>query len=269
MKKCPLCGYLMDAFDIECRRCHGKGIAVPAPQVAPPMAPVSSSTVPLPAPAPPLAPTAPAPPLGPTGLPPFFLVAHEPGWGTPKLFRVYLDADALLFIDAGPYHMNMKDNIKRERGEASATALHMAEGLGRGIATAARVGGLAGGAVVGGAAIVAGGLVAVGGMVAEKERKKRGAILDALTLDQLREEAASGKGCFRIERANTSKVQLRPISRSVLSNDEPDIAGYLRFVHAQKGKWKLKLITLPDAYDAVVEFRRIIGPDQIESQFPF
>lgn len=41
--QCPLCGFMMDAFDTDCRRCHGKGL--PKPSAPPPV-----STQPLPAP---------------------------------------------------------------------------------------------------------------------------------------------------------------------------------------------------------------------------
>ena len=41
---CPRCGYMMDAFDKECPRCHGKGVA--APPQAPPLP--SATTAPRP-----------------------------------------------------------------------------------------------------------------------------------------------------------------------------------------------------------------------------
>ncbi len=33
---CPKCGFMMDAFDKECPRCHGRGMTQPNPPVAPP-----------------------------------------------------------------------------------------------------------------------------------------------------------------------------------------------------------------------------------------
>lgn len=43
--KCPKCDYLMSAFDSECPKCHGKGIARLAPTNLPPAPPPSPVVV--------------------------------------------------------------------------------------------------------------------------------------------------------------------------------------------------------------------------------
>ncbi len=163
----------------------------------------------------------------------------------------------------------MKHGIKRKRGEASGVGSRTVQAMGRGAIAGARVGGLVGMSVGGGLALIGGALVAADYLRAQKERDKCENVLDNPTLAYLRHEAQNGKHCSRIERGNTRGVKLRPSSKGFFSNDGADIAGYLQFAHAPQGKWKLKLITLPDAYDALMDFRRVVGADQVESQFPF
>lgn len=50
---CPMCDYAMEAFDKECPRCHGQGIARPAPVVAAPPPPPQPVLAPAPVDAPP------------------------------------------------------------------------------------------------------------------------------------------------------------------------------------------------------------------------
>lgn len=73
--QCPLCGYMMSAFDKECLRCHGKGIAPPVQPTPPaqpdptvPVAPPTASVAPIPY----RVPAAPVPPQAfpPHGMPP-------------------------------------------------------------------------------------------------------------------------------------------------------------------------------------------------------
>jgi hypothetical protein len=201
----------------------------------------------------------------PADAPPYFLVAYEVLFllgGAPKLFRVYGDTDALLFIKAGPYHPAMADSIKQMRGKSGEK---VGEAAGRAIALGARAGGEIG-AVAG---AVAAGLDWLTLKSLNPEVAQRARVLDAMTLDDLRQAAASEKHCFRVAQGNVSKVRLRPVSRGFFSLDEPDLAGYLSFVHRPTGKWLLKLVSHADARDAVREFRRVLPADQIEVRFSF
>jgi hypothetical protein len=140
--------------------------------------------------------------------------------------------------------------------------------MARAVAAGARSG--AAGAGVGLiAAGVGGGLMWLGGKIAGSQVAKRAEVLDAFSLEGLRQEATEGKHCFWVGRENTSQVRLRPASRGLFSLDEANVEGYVSFVHQGTGKWKLKLLTWADATAAVHEFRRVLGADQITVKFPF
>jgi hypothetical protein len=208
-------------------------------------------------------------PAAPAGwVPPYFYAAQEVGWGDPKLFRFYIDAEALLMIYAGPYHMAMIDGLKRLRGEAEDPST-TGKAISRTAALGAQVGGVTGAGVglVAGAAV--GGLVWVGAKIAGGQVDKRCAVIDTLDLDGLRREAETGKHCLLIEPNQMVSVELRPIERGLFSRDDLGIAGYLTFKHLKAGSWTLKLITLPDARDAAREFRRLLGFERVKVTFPF
>lgn len=275
---CPLCNYVLDPFDDECRRCHGKGIekpAAPAEPAAPPVPEKLWAALQTPIPGTTREPSAPPPvPLqaatsgAPEAVPPYFLMVLEGGFHDPKLFRVYCDAEALLFIYAGPYHFGMIDDIKRMRGGNGEFGNRVGGAMARAVAAGARSG--VGGAGIGlVAAGVGGGLMWLGGKIAGTQVAKRAEVLDALSLEGLRQEATEGKHCFWVGRENTSQVKLRPASRSLFSFDEAGVEGYVDFVHQGTGKWKLKLITWADATAAVHEFRRVLGADQVAVKFSF
>jgi len=276
---CPLCNYVMEPFDVECRRCHGKGVEKPAAPAEPP--PPSAPPVPeklwavlqTPVPGTTAAPSSPPPntplPPGSTGeAPPYFLMVLEGGFHDPKLFRVYADAEALLFIYAGPYHFGMLDDIKRMRGQEGVMGNRMAGVTARAVAAGARSGVAGAGVGLIGAGIV-GGLLWVGGKIAGSQIAKLAEVLDLLSLEGLREEAGAGKHCFWVGPGNTSQAKLRPANRGLMSFDEADVEGYAEFVHQSTGKWKLKLLTWADAAAAVQEFRRVLGADQVHVRFRF
>ena len=45
--RCPQCDYMMDAFDKECPRCHGKGLSKPEPEIHPDLSKPLTRNAPL------------------------------------------------------------------------------------------------------------------------------------------------------------------------------------------------------------------------------
>lgn len=281
---CPHCNYLMDPFNAECPRCHGKGVAKlveakaappKAAHVAPPLVQSSPFTPPASTNVPAQIasnPPASASPLVQGGVLPYFFAVYESG--DSKLFRVYADSDALLFIFAGPYHMSLVDGMKAMRGEpAGDAALTPGEVIGKSALAAGRAGAIAGSAMAGAgigmlAAGIGGGLLMAGAKLAAGQIDKRTQVLDAMSLDQLRDEANTAKGSFRVARDNTSNVQLLPVKSGIFSSDDATFTGYLQFAHKPTGKWKLKFFTQLDAQSAIQEFRRVMGDANVVVQIP-
>lgn len=279
----------MDPFDIECPRCHGKGMAKPAKTKNAPV--VTAPAQNAPTVAAPLAQTSPfelspstnqppanavnnptSSPLVQSGVLPYFFAVYESG--DSKLFRVYADSDALLFIAAGPYHMSLVDGLKAMRGEPSGDAALMpGEVIGKSGLIAGRAGAIAGSAMAGAgigmlAAGLGGGLLMVGAKIAAGQIDKRSQEIEAMSADQLRHEANTAKGSFRVAPDNTSQVQLLPVKSGIFSSDDATFTAYLHFAHKPSGKWKLKFFTQLDAQSAIQEFRRVMGDANVAVQIP-
>ena len=278
---CPKCNYLMQPFDSECPRCHGKGLAPSTPATPPPtvapqavMPPVTAQRAPMQT-APPTPVVAPANVIPVTAQAnasgatlPYFLVGHDGVFGKPTLYRVYGDDDALLFITAGGFHAGLFNQVKAMRDETGDGGFAASGAIVRTAMIASRTGGAVAGAGLG---LAAGGLMWAMGKVADKEIAKRAQVLDAMTLDQLRLEAKNSKTGLHIAPANVSQVVLRP-SKKFSMSDAPEVPGYLSFHHqpAQKTrKWKMMILSLTDAQLAVQEFRRVLGADNVDVKFPF
>jgi hypothetical protein len=281
----------MDPFDTECPRCHGKGLSKPTEVKATEVKAAPTNV------AAPLSQTSPftsstnanqpatnnagndsnvainaTSPLVQGGPLPYFFAVYESG--DSKLFRVYADSDALLFIFAGPYHMSLVDGLKAMRGEpAGDAALMPGEVIGRSGLIAGRAGAIAGAGMAGAgigmlAAGIGGGLLLAGAKMAAGQIDKRTQVLDAMSADQLRHEANTVKGSFRVAPDNTSNMQLLPVKSGIFSSDDATFTGYLQFAHKPSGKWKLKFFTHLDAQSAIQECGRVMGSANIIVQIP-
>ena len=267
---CPLCDYVMDAFDRECPRCHGQGLAPKTPPAAPPTAMAAPKAPP------PFAPKSAAPVAPPSaplqGVPAHVAAANAPGAALPyffalttnKVYRVYLDADALLFVQAGGEHPNIVNVIRAAYGENGDGGLAMGGAVARTSVVAAQTMGAAGGVGLG---LAAGALHLVYAVNADNLMRKRAQTLDPMSADELRAEAAK-RGCI-VQADNTSGVVLRP-PKTWSWTDSNVYTGYLTFHNRAKKtrKWKMILASQTDAELAVREFRRIVGAG-VEVKFPF
>ena len=253
---CPECGYIMDAFDRECPRCHGQGLAPAAPPPTPPPAkPLMPTFAALTAAKP--APVAPAGP--PANLPHFFAYSH-------CFYRVYVVGNELWFVEAGPLHPGLVDTVRRARAQLANTNATMAALMvSRTAAVSAASLGLAGGVGLG---LVVGGVQVLQAREGDKLIGKRAEVLDAMNRDELRAQAEAKNGVI-VDATNTSRVMLRP-SKQWSMNDSPLVFGYFQFQHQSGGKtrkYKMTLATEDDAKDAVREFGRVVGAANIENRF--
>lgn len=258
MTPCPLCNYLMDPFDTECRRCHGKGVS------APPLPVVTSSPPGLPQ-ASASAPSGSA--CARTGSgdlsssPDYALIARETGLSENRLYRLYDAGDSLLMIHAGPYDMFLREELEAERS-VHGKGVNKADFAGKAIAIGARAGGGVGAV---GAGIVVG-LGMLSSSIAGAEIKKRSAVLDLMTLDELRQEAEFDQKSFVIRRDIVEQVKIRSRSDGFFSPDEPHFAGFLSFKHRDSGKWRLKVFSGRDLRLAADLLVRVLGDDRVEQK---
>jgi hypothetical protein len=187
------------------------------------------------------------------GSPEYFVAVYPPAVTVlqPKTFRFYPDRDDLLVLHAGPFSWGLVATLSdrpgvREQGRT--------------------------GAVHGGNAGAAGALMgAASDAFARKGLAKRAAVLDRMTLDELRAEADADKNSFRITADNTSKAKVEPPSSSFGADraKEQMIAGRLKFTHAKAGKWELVLLNRTDARLAIRSMRRVLGPESVDVTLRF
>jgi hypothetical protein len=187
------------------------------------------------------------------GKPDYFAVGYD-GSGSlvhkPRSFRVYPDGDELLFVHAGPFNWHCIDAaIGRDAIRAMAvrnSAMYGVAGAGLGL--------------------VAAGMVAVTTAVDRNAIQKRAAVLDPMTLDQIRAEVDGDKYSFRVNADNTTDAKFEPPSTSMWANKqvEANVVGWLRFTHGPTGKWTLVILTRPDARAAIKAFRRVLGRKAVD-----
>jgi hypothetical protein len=188
------------------------------------------------------------------GRPDYFVVAYTADSSLvhlPKYFRVYASAAELLVIHAGPFNWQMVEKIKSQdtiRGMAAQTAAH--HGAEAGLALG----------------LLAKGVMALFNASDAKELAKRAAVLDPMSWEQLRAEAASDKNSFVLTAENTSNIRIEPPSTSILANrkTEPLVVGRVKFTHDPTGKWSLVLFTKPDARAAMRAFKDAFGPENVD-----
>jgi hypothetical protein len=191
-------------------------------------------------------------PVADDGTPDYFAVAYDGngGFHKPRSFRVYPDGDELHFVHAGTFNWHAVDAaIGRDAIRAMAirnTAMYGAAGAGLGL--------------------LAAGVVAITAAVDRKAIAKRAAVLDPMTLDQIRAEVESNKDCFRVTADNTTEARFQPPSESFWANKqvEGNVVGRLRFTHDSTGKWTLVILTKPDARAAIRAFRQVLGRKNVE-----
>jgi hypothetical protein len=190
-----------------------------------------------------------------SGPPKYFTVAFAADttiFHNPKFFRVYRDGDALLFINGGPFNWSMID------------ALHAKDKI-RGMA--GRLSGAHGAEVGLGMGLLAGAAQAIFGALDAKHLRDRAAVLDPMTIEQLRAEVESDKSSFRVTPDDTTDVLFEaPKTDSMWADKdlESKIMGRLRFRHDPTGKWALLILTRADARAAIRAFRRVFGKDDID-----
>jgi hypothetical protein len=177
--------------------------------------------------------------------PEYFVAAYPPGTSLrqPKTFRLYPYRDELLVLHAGPFAWRQVDLLADRPGVPDAERKKIREegALGSGMVTDADE-------------------------FVRKGLAKRAAVLDRMTLDELRAEADSDKLSFRVTPETTNRARIEPPVR----HEDDDRRAYtftvgrLRFTHATAGKWELVLVTRFDALAAVREFRRVLGEDHVD-----
>jgi hypothetical protein len=177
--------------------------------------------------------------------PEYFIAAYPPGTSLrqPKTFRLYPYRDELLVLHAGPFDWRQVELLADRPGVPDAERKKIREqgALGSGMVTDADE-------------FVRRGLA------------KRAAVLDRMTLDELRAEADSDKLSFRVTPETTGRARIEPPVR----HEDDDRRAYtftvgrLKFTHATAGKWELVLVTRFDALAAVREFRRVLGEDHVD-----
>jgi len=156
---------------------------------------------------------------------PEYFVAANPS----KAYRLYPYNDELLVLHAGPFRWSL------------ARTLTSRSGLGK-----------------------AGGHVAADEL-ARTALARRAAVLDRMTLDELRAEADANAESCRLTVDNTSRARIEPpAGRQLADRKKPAIAGRMTFRHAATGTWDLVLLTKSDVRIAVQTFRRMLGSDNVE-----
>jgi hypothetical protein len=95
---------------------------------------------------------------------------------------------------------------------------------------------------------------------------RRAAVLDRLTLDELRAEADASAESFRATADNTSVARIEPPGARGPADrkQRAAIAGWVTFRHTATGESDLVLLTKSDARMAMRAFRRALGPENVE-----
>jgi hypothetical protein len=176
------------------------------------------------------------------GDPTFFVAAYSPSTSLrqPKTFRFYRYRDELLAVHAGPFGWAAVEKLADRPGVQEKNRRY--DGFGHGMETDFE----------------------------ESVRKglaRRAAVLDRMTLDELRAETGSDALSFRITPENTTAARIEPPSPRHGDEDRRAVewtVGRLKFTHAAAGKWDLLLVTTADVRLAIKAFRRVLGVENVE-----
>jgi hypothetical protein len=172
----------------------------------------------------------------------FFVAAYSPTTSLrqPKTFRFYRYRDELLVVHAGPFGWVAVEKLADRPGVHEKNRRY--DGFGHGMETD----------------------------FDESVRKglaRRAAVLDRMTLDELRAESESDALSFRITPENTTVAKIEPPGPRQGDEDRRAVewtVGRLKFTHATAGKWELLLVTTADVRMAIRAFRRVLGVENVE-----
>jgi hypothetical protein len=210
----------------------------------------------------------------PTGGLPFFLAVSQ-GWAKSLLYRVYVDRDALLLLDVGPYNVMLDPEVAR-RADGSHWGVKTVQSLKTSVLSLiALVGGVLGLLGIGIARagfqnpqqalqlvsfLVTIAAFAIPGIILLLTWSLRVVVLrtqqlDALSADGVRQECATGGDKYRLAPGELSDVR-------VASPKNPGEAtrqlAEVTFKHPS-GSWKLLLMSSLDVKVAIPALRRLLG----------
>ena len=163
--------------------------------------------------------------------PEYFVAAYPPGstLRRPKTFRFYAYGSELLVLHAGPFCWGLIGTLTDRPGVRETVHRHDV-GLG-------------------------GGPLGVDAdVIARRQLAQRAAVLDRMTLGELRAEAGSDGLSFRVSADNTPRAQIEPPPRDDYAETRTShlITGRLKFTHATAGKWELVLLSPAEARLAIL-----------------
>jgi len=183
------------------------------------------------------------PPPDDDATPEYFVAAYPPGSTLrhPKTFRLYSYGSELLVLYAGPFCWTLVGTLTDRPGVRE--TVHRDE-MGSGV-------GLLG---------------ADTDVIVRKQLAQRAAVLDRMTLGELRAEAGTDRFSFRVTAENTPKARIEPPPRDDYAETRTAhlVAGRVKFTHATAGKWELMLLSLAEAKMAVRAFRQVLGHENVE-----
>ena len=158
-------------------------------------------------------------------------------FGEDRVFRLYADGQSVLLIYAGQF---------------------VAEKMGAKLGTILPIG------TIGVAAIAA---QAYGNWMASRDYDKRAAYLDAMTLEELREEATNNKASAILTPATTSAIHLGPAVTRFWSSDylQSQVKGRLAFQHRRK-TWELAFFTIEELTHALNSLTTAFGHERLNVQ---
>jgi hypothetical protein len=221
--------------------------------------------------------------------PKFFLAVFQSSLRGSRIYRVYRARDSLLFVFVGPLVVFIDVETAR-RIDPTHWAIRAAGALKSGLV--ASVGGLIIVAAVllrvvirtgrhdpslawdlvtllAATAVFAAVLIILAVTVSVRRITTRVAYLDALTEDELYEEAERNKLSFRATATDLSDMSLDRLEASgVLGARQGGTVTRLSFTHRGTGTWKLNLVKSKDAKTAIRALRRLLPVGALAANFP-
>ena len=175
--------------------------------------------------------------------PTFFVAAYPPGstLRNPKSFRIYQCGREVLVLHAGPFGWGLVETLMNRPGVRDEFAQRRNSGLGGGV------------------------LGTDADEVFRRKLAQRAAVLDRMTLAELRSEAETDKLSFKVTADDTPKARIDPPKPGMFEDSHADntVVGRLSFTHVTAGKWELVLLSQADAKMAMGAFRRALGYDNV------
>ena len=124
--------------------------------------------------------------------------------------------------------------------------------------------GLDKGRLPGALGLIGGIATAYGDWIGGKEFDKRAANLDAMSIEELREEVRSNDASRLLTAETTTDVHLGPAITRFWSNDylQSKVTGCLTFKHQRK-PWELAFFTVEDRDFALLALSEAFGPERL------